>query len=210
MRLLRAQGATEYLVLLAVVLVIALVGIALLGFFPGTANDAQVAESEIYWKSASPVSILETSARWYNTGRTYPYMKLRNSGNYPIRITGVIGDDGYKSTMFYADNQPGCNPSVYGTYNISDYFYLAPGEEMYVSSPTFHGTTFCRRQFFFLDSSSSSDVKASALCQNSTSSPGIAVVKNLGFEYNQYVEGQQITKRQVGAKPLMIKCREPI
>ncbi len=59
----RAQGATEYLVLLAVVLIIALVGIALLGFFPGTASDAQIAESQIYWRSASPISITESAAR---------------------------------------------------------------------------------------------------------------------------------------------------
>jgi hypothetical protein len=44
------QGATEYLVLLAVVLIIALVGIALLGFFPGTANDSAISSSQLYWQ----------------------------------------------------------------------------------------------------------------------------------------------------------------
>ncbi|MEM4633662.1 MAG: hypothetical protein QW275_00740 [Candidatus Anstonellaceae archaeon] len=53
MRLL-GQGATEYLVLLAV----ALAGIALLGFFPGTASDAQISESQVYWHGASPIAIL--------------------------------------------------------------------------------------------------------------------------------------------------------
>ena len=37
----KAQGATEYLVLLAVVLIVALVSVALLGFFPGMAGDIQ-------------------------------------------------------------------------------------------------------------------------------------------------------------------------
>jgi len=48
MRLFRAQGATEYLVLLAVVLIVALVSVALLGFFPGMASDAQITQSQIY------------------------------------------------------------------------------------------------------------------------------------------------------------------
>jgi len=31
-------------------------------------------------------------------------------------------------------------------------------------------------------------------------------VPGFGFEYIEYIEGQQITKRQIGAKPLIIKC----
>ncbi|MEM2137674.1 MAG: hypothetical protein QW568_01145 [Candidatus Anstonellaceae archaeon] len=54
----RGQGATEYLVLLAVVLILAIVTIALLGFFPGTAGDARITESRAYWSGvASPLSI---------------------------------------------------------------------------------------------------------------------------------------------------------
>jgi len=59
----RGQGATEYLVLLAVVLIIALVSIALLGFFPGLASDAKITQSASYWKSARPFSIVEASVK---------------------------------------------------------------------------------------------------------------------------------------------------
>jgi len=55
----KGQGATEYLVLLAVVLMIALVSIALLGFFPGLAGDAKKTQSDSYWKSARPFGIIE-------------------------------------------------------------------------------------------------------------------------------------------------------
>lgn len=56
----RGQGATEYLVLLAVVLIIALVSIALLGFFPGLATDARITQSNSYWRGeARPFAILE-------------------------------------------------------------------------------------------------------------------------------------------------------
>jgi len=57
----KGQGATEYLVLLAVVLMIALVSIALLGFFPGLAGDAKATQSQSYWKAARPIGILEHS-----------------------------------------------------------------------------------------------------------------------------------------------------
>jgi len=57
----KGQGATEYLVLLAVVLMIALVSIALLGFFPGLAGDAKATQSASYWKSARPFGILDVS-----------------------------------------------------------------------------------------------------------------------------------------------------
>jgi len=58
----KGQGATEYLVLLAVVLIVAMVAIALLGFFPGLAGDAKIAQSDAYWRGTSrPFAILEHS-----------------------------------------------------------------------------------------------------------------------------------------------------
>jgi hypothetical protein len=58
-RSLLGQGATEYLVLLAVVLIIALVAIALLGFFPGLSNDAKYTQNRAYWESQSPIAIVD-------------------------------------------------------------------------------------------------------------------------------------------------------
>ena len=72
----KAQGATEYLVLLAVVLIVALVSVALLGFFPGMASDAQITQSQMYWKSATPVAIVENAAR----------TTIGNGGHIPIFI----------------------------------------------------------------------------------------------------------------------------
>lgn len=56
---LSGQGATEYLVLLAVVLIVALVSIALLGFFPGLSTDAKITQSKSYWSGARPFAITE-------------------------------------------------------------------------------------------------------------------------------------------------------
>jgi hypothetical protein len=55
----KAQGSTEYLVLLAVVLIIALVSLALLSFFPGTSLDAKLTQSKMYRSSASPIAIVD-------------------------------------------------------------------------------------------------------------------------------------------------------
>jgi len=63
----KGQGATEYLVLLAVVLIVAMVAIALLGFFPGLAGDAKMAQSDAYWRgTARPFAVLEHSLRASN------------------------------------------------------------------------------------------------------------------------------------------------
>jgi len=67
------QGATEYLVLLAVVLIVALVSIALLGFFPGLASDSRETQSAVYWKSSRPFAILETGV--FRSDRT-PFPRI--------------------------------------------------------------------------------------------------------------------------------------
>ncbi len=200
------QGATEYLVLLAVVLIVALVSVALLGFFPGMASDAQITQSQTYWKSAQPISIVESGAKASSLdGYTYLYLRIRNTGAYPIRITGIVGGDGTKMTQFAGTNCGATNPS-----NISDYFYLGSGEEKYFATATFFGTT-CDWQFLARTSSSTGYWigGASSVCQNSTSAPGTLDYKTLGFEYIEYLDNnQQITKRQIG-KDWIVKCLPP-
>jgi len=196
------QGATEYLVLLAVVLIVALVSVALLGFFPGMASDAQMTQSKAYWSSAQPIAIIESAAR--TDGVTYPYLRLRNNGAYPIRITGIVGADGGKATQFEADST--CGQSAFG--NFSDYFYLAPGEEKYLAVSSWYGTACSRYVSSALGGTSSgmSVAGASSVCQYSAASPGVLDYKTFGFEYIVYLDNsQQITKRQVG-KDFIVKC----
>ena len=202
------QGATEYLVLLAVVLIVALVSVALLGFFPGMASDAQITQSQIYWKSAQPVSIVESGATYYvPSGITYLYLRIRNTGVYPIRVTGIVGADGWKTAWFYGGNNCGL---PYGWYSISDYFYLGPGEEKYLA-PSWGFGTVCNSYIYAAASSTSAGYVsgASSLCQNSNTSAGTVGYKTFGFEYIEYIDGQQITKRQIG-KEHIIKCLTPI
>ena len=203
----KGQGATEYLVLLAVVLIVALVSVALLGFFPGMASDAQMTQSKMYWSSASPIAIVESAARYWSIypNANIPYLRIRNVGAYPIRITKLIGSDNHYASTVYVGG------SSYP--NISSIGYLGPGEEMYFSQESLYGTVLRRHVGFEMVGTCSGDGGLSICgltsnCQNG-SSFGTIFMPVFGFEYIQYVENQQITKRQIGAKPLIIKCREP-
>ena len=88
---LRAQGATEYLVVAAVVLVIGLIAITLLGFFPSIASDTKAKQSQAYWMSARPTGLYdakatETVCNGSNRGYT---LTLENHESTPIRLTGI-------------------------------------------------------------------------------------------------------------------------
>jgi len=199
------QGATEYLVLLAVVLIVALVSVALLGFFPGMASDSQITQSQMYWSSATPISIVESGAGAFSTnGWTYVYLRFRNNGAYPIRITGIIGADGVKAPLFTATN---CGAGA--TNNISDYFYLGPGEEKYLASAGFG--VGCNWKIVAVTGASNNNYigGASSLCQNSSVLPGVLDYKTLGVEYIEYLDSnQQLTKKQIG-KDFIVKCLPP-
>jgi len=121
----KGQGATEYLVLLAVVLIIALVSIALLGFFPGLAADAKITQSNTYWRGeARPVSIVEHS--FSNT--TGGMVLLNNDASGTITISGI--------TLKAASDK-----SVAGNYNGTA-FSLASGQQATVNvTLTSAGTT---------------------------------------------------------------------
>ena len=93
MGIFRGQGATEYLVLLAVVLIVALVSVALLGFFPGMASDARITQSQSYWRGqARPFAILENICTT-GSNATVPgncTVVLQNvEANGPYNITGM-------------------------------------------------------------------------------------------------------------------------
>ena len=210
--MLKAQGATEYLVLLAVVLIVALVSVALLGFFPGMASDAQFTQSQAYWQTASPIQIVESGARYASsgTGQTRLYLRLRNAGAYPIRITRIWGADGSYTSTFWVNAGDSCG-APYGQANLSTYLYLSPGSEVALGNPIQFPGLVCGWEInAYPGASGGSFISGIAPdCANSSTNPGILVYKTFAFEYIEYVEGQQITKKQSGTKPLMIKCREP-
>jgi len=193
-----AQGATEYLVLLAVVLIVALVSVALLGFFPGMASDAQVTQSKMYWQSASPIAIIESDATTNSASYGLPYLRIRNMGMYPIRVTKMLGNGQSISQV---------NNGATDT-NMSDLYYMAPGEEKYFGWGGGWALPASRLLYFTPSGTSAGTFlrTASSICSYNTTQAGTLQMNGFGFEYIEYIDGQQITKQQVG-KPLIIKCR---
>jgi hypothetical protein len=199
------------------VLIIALVTIALLGFFPGVASDTKLAESQVYWQSAHPVAIIESAGRG-EVGtecnpHTHLYLRIRNNGPDTITITKVIAGNGFISEVR-------TEPSGTNTTSISSRFAdIAPGAEAYFSDQDFYGLPFSQ-DFAITDYSDRGACgeapywlyNVRSICRNSTSGNkdyGYAVVEKFGFEYIVKIGGVSITKRQVGVSPLIVKCRDP-
>lgn len=78
------QGASEYLIILAVVLIVALVAIALLGAFPALGGDTRITETRQYWNSQHPFAILS----YAQTGADLT-LTLRNTDSNLLTINNI-------------------------------------------------------------------------------------------------------------------------
>ncbi len=181
-RCLRAQGATEYLVILAVVLMIGLLAISLLGFFPGTSGDISESESELYWKTlASPFRITErqsfgpaTECVLPNTWTAGYKFVLINSGYDKISLIGVNINGVAKDF---------CKPGDMTSQTSIDF---SPGKQRAVAVVT--------------DSIPTFPPPATPL---TVCTPGQTVELDISFNYStSYVDD----KLQTGSKKLVFKC----
>ena len=160
-------------------LIIALVSVALLGFFLSMAIDAQIKQSQVYWQSATPISVTEvvvTSGA--GEGTAWLYIQIRNTGNYLIRITKMFGVNGTSFvSIIYCSGTPGCSGS---SGIMSDFFYLSPWEESYFANKV--NGALSRTVLFTSQASSSLGYFLAAFssgCKNSSSDPGTLIVPNL-------------------------------
>jgi len=70
----KGQGTIEYLIILAVVIVIALVVVGVMGWFPGLGTGITEQQSRAYWKSTAPLSISDWKIT--STGVTFTVQNL--------------------------------------------------------------------------------------------------------------------------------------
>ncbi len=82
----RAQVSTEYIVILAVVLVLALTIVYLLGQTTGTDITVSETQSQVYWSSQRPISIVNYRASSYTLT-----LELKNRDTHSITITDIEG-----------------------------------------------------------------------------------------------------------------------
>ena len=81
----KAQGATEYLVIFAVVLIVVMVAVGLLSSMPSIFGEAKASASTIYWSSLKPLQL----AGWSIQSDGNVSLALQNSGIGQLTLTGV-------------------------------------------------------------------------------------------------------------------------
>ena len=88
----KAQTATEYMLILAIVIIIALIVAGILGQFPVMGGSARNRGSSAYWKSAE-IGIVSHSISTSNTTEGV-YLEIQNNQPNNIRVTNVtIGNE---------------------------------------------------------------------------------------------------------------------
>ena len=86
----KAQTATEYLIILAVVIIIALIVVGVLGDVPGSGGGAGQSTNEGYWQTAK---IGIPSVKFSESGSDTDSITIRNNLANSITITNVTIDD---------------------------------------------------------------------------------------------------------------------
>ena len=201
----KAQGATEYLVLLAVVLIVALVSVALLGFFPGMAADAQLTQSQTYWSSAQPIAIVEAKFADHQSADVgmIVALRLRNTGAYAVTVKKLVSEG------TWTNNTANGASTILPLINL----YLAPGEEKWLIK--WGGSTDNPNSYWvgLADYAVGSGWHGNYMRAAQPCAPGelgkwgsTAILREFGFEYEETVGGQTITKREIGTAPLIGKC----
>lgn len=96
----RAQGSTEYLMILAVVLVVGLAVVAIMGGFPTLTGGVSQKDSDAYWQAAD-IGLSRTLSN-----QTSLHAVLQNNKNFDIRVTAVsvdgIANSGWSSLTLLA------------------------------------------------------------------------------------------------------------
>ena len=90
-----AAKLKNILLVLLIAIVIALVAIALLGFFPGLAGDAKKTQSDSYWKSARPFGVLE-----HTQAGTNLTLVLANNEPAQLNVTAIYSGEGSNFSSF--------------------------------------------------------------------------------------------------------------
>jgi len=102
----KGQSSTEYVIILAVVLTILLVGLSLMGFFSGFSSDTLTGESQSFWaNAASPFAILDTKFAGSSLG-----IIVHNRASTTLSLTGMSissGNSSYAPAGFPYNVVPG-------------------------------------------------------------------------------------------------------
>jgi len=98
-----AQAATEYVILLSLVLLVSLIAISVTNFFPGFTYSSQSSASQKYWASSSPIAIIDFT----QSGSSFSAV-IENRANANIQISSFVFST--KSANYDAAPIPALSP----------------------------------------------------------------------------------------------------
>ncbi|HIH19426.1 TPA: hypothetical protein HA225_05630 [Candidatus Micrarchaeota archaeon] len=107
----RAQGATEYIILVGIAMLVALIGIAAINFFSNM-SDSQLVQSSIYWVEATPIAIVEHSVS--NSTGVASIVLMNNDPSEEVTILRVGLGNATNSTQFMLGSGKKATVSVAG------------------------------------------------------------------------------------------------
>ncbi len=104
------RGIMEYLIILAVIVVVALAVTGILGFFPGLGTGVEEQQSRSYWQNALPLSIVD----WrFSSVPAEAVFSIQNRAAETIRVTEIT-IDGVPMGVFDADIALGAIAAIKG------------------------------------------------------------------------------------------------
>ena len=136
----KAQAATEYLVILAVVIVVAVVVAGLMGNFISFGGQTSDRSSKLYWENAE-IGLLD----WLMSSGGDDSLVVRNNGQYDIYIQNIIVDTASSSvneTLAVGQQKTirsdwvSCNKGSPYSYSVS---FLYDNAEFNLTGKTFAG-----------------------------------------------------------------------
>lgn len=188
----KAQGSTEYLVLLGIALVVALVAVGLLAYYPGTTEDAKKTQSDLYWSRAYPIAILEA-----NGYGAHHQIAVKNLAPQRIIIRGIDVENRTATSIDYSGST--CTEASLRNCSIS----LAPGREIVLDYDAFSayegwvGMPLAACGLIERDGSHYAAMN---------SYKKLAEAANLRIYYSFSLDGAM--QAQSGSEPLVISCRD--
>ncbi len=132
----RGQGTVEYLVIIAVVVVLGLAVTVTLSTFMGNAGEVSESASNLYWRAASPFAITEAG---YNS--TTHMLYLTFSGKEKLNYFNIGLDQNANADSSYAyrtiNRQLTLSNSL-SSVQTTDDFVIIPSEIIYINYDTMY------------------------------------------------------------------------
>jgi hypothetical protein len=78
----KAQATVEYIILISLALLIGLIVLSLIGYFPSFSFGVEEQSSRVYWESATPIAILDTTG-----SQSFVFLAIKNKVSSTINIS---------------------------------------------------------------------------------------------------------------------------